>query len=125
VPQLDPMLPLDTPKGEGFAFWRTDYSQEHDTLYSVIITATREIWDFPQPMVRGVKNISMGRTGESTPFKKPDQTLYEAARNVDITSLHEFIEERPKNYDAPIYRPTVDSAGLLLDGCCPEECRGA
>jgi hypothetical protein len=72
MPQLDPMLPLDTPKGSGFAFWRTDYSQEHDTLYSVIITATREIWDFPQPLVRGVKNISMGRTEEATPFAISD-----------------------------------------------------
>ena len=26
--RLDPMLPLDTPKGEGFAFWRTDYGHE-------------------------------------------------------------------------------------------------
>ena len=69
MPQLDPMLPLDTPTGEGFAFWRTDYSQEHDTLYSVIITSTREVWDFPQPLVRGVKNISMGRTKEPTPFR--------------------------------------------------------
>ena len=71
MPQIDPMLPLDTPKGEGFAFWRTDYSQEHDTLYSVIITATREVWDLPQPQVRGVKNISMGRTKDATPFAGP------------------------------------------------------
>jgi hypothetical protein len=70
MPQLNPMLPLDTPHGEGFAFWRTDYSQEHDTLYSVIITATREIWDVPQPLCRGVKNISMGRTGKATPIRK-------------------------------------------------------
>ena len=69
MPQLDPMIPFDTPKGEGFAFYRTDYSQEHDTLYSVIITATREVWDFPQPQVRGVKNISMGRTLPATGFK--------------------------------------------------------
>ena len=67
--RLDPMLPLDTPKGEGFAFWRTDYGQEHDTLYSVIITSTREIWDFPQSKVRGVKNISMGRIHDPTPIK--------------------------------------------------------
>jgi hypothetical protein len=59
--QIDPMIPFDTPKGRGFAFWRTDYGQEHDTLYSIIISKTGEVWDIPQPQVRGVKNISMGR----------------------------------------------------------------
>lgn len=79
MPQLNPMIPLDTPKGEGFAFWRTDYSQEHDTLYTVIITATREIWEFPTPQVRGVKNISMGRTKEPTAFAK--ETLAEWSKD--------------------------------------------
>lgn len=69
MPQLDPMIPFDTPKGEGFAFWRDGISQEHDTLYTVIITATREVWDFRQSEVRGVKNITMGRTSEPTPFR--------------------------------------------------------
>lgn len=80
MPQLNPMIPLDTPKGEGFAFWRTDYSQEHDTLYTVIITSTREIWEFPTPQVRGVKNISMGRTAEATPFDKPPRWVPEGPR---------------------------------------------
>lgn len=70
MPQLNPMIPFDTPKGEGFAFWRTDYSQEHDTLYTVIITATREVWEFPTPLIRGIKNISMGRTEAPTAFRK-------------------------------------------------------
>lgn len=69
MPQIDPMIPFDTPKGEGWAFWRTDYSQEHNTLYSIIITKTREVWDFPQPQVRGVKNISMERVDPPTPFR--------------------------------------------------------
>jgi hypothetical protein len=59
--QINPMIPFDTPKGPGFAFWRTDYGQEHDTLYSIIITATGEVWDFPQSKIRGRQNISMGR----------------------------------------------------------------
>ena len=66
--QLNPMLPLDTPKGLGWAFALIDYSQDHDTLFKVIITETREIWDFPQSQVRGVKNISFGRVHEPTKF---------------------------------------------------------
>lgn len=59
--QLEPMLPVDTPKGPGFAFALIDYGQEFDTLYKVMITATREVWDVPQPQIRAVRNISMGR----------------------------------------------------------------
>lgn len=59
--QLNPMLPVDTPKGTGFAFALIDMGQEFDTLYKVIITASREIWDVPQPQVKGVVNWSMGR----------------------------------------------------------------
>ena len=66
--QLNPMLPLDTPKGPGWAFALIDYSQDHDTLFKVIITETREIWDFPQSQVRGVKNISFGRVSDPTKF---------------------------------------------------------
>ncbi len=67
--QLDPMLPVRTVKGDGFAFALIDYGQEADTLYKVIITETSEIWDLPQSQVRGAKNISMGRVGVMTPFK--------------------------------------------------------
>lgn len=67
--QLDPMLPLETQRGKGFAFALIDYSQEHDTLYKVIISATGEIWDIPQSQVRGVVNISMGRP--NVPFLHP------------------------------------------------------
>lgn len=59
--QLVPPIPVDTPKGPAFCVALIDYGQEHDTLWKCIITATREVWDVPQPEVRGAKNISMGR----------------------------------------------------------------
>lgn len=58
------MIPLDTPKGTGWAFAMIDYSQDHDTIFKVVITETGEIWDIPQPQVRGIKNITMGRLVE-------------------------------------------------------------
>lgn len=65
IVQLDPPIPVDTPKGPGFCVAWIDYSQEHDTLWKVCITATGEFWDVPQSQVRGVKNVSMGRTSMS------------------------------------------------------------
>lgn len=59
--QLNPMIPFDTPKGPGWAFLLIDYSQDHDTLYKIAITETREVWDFRQSEVRAVENITMGR----------------------------------------------------------------
>lgn len=59
--QLNPPIPCETPMGSAFCIAFIDYGQEHDTLWKCIITATGEVWDVPQPQVRGVKNISMGR----------------------------------------------------------------
>lgn len=69
--QLEPMLPVRTPHGPGYAFVLIDYGQEFDTLYKTIITATGEIWDLPQSQVRGVKNYSMGRVEAPSAFKTP------------------------------------------------------
>jgi hypothetical protein len=61
VPQLNPAIPVDTPKGRGYAIWRELLSQEHDTLWTVIIDETGQFWDFPQPLIRAQPNSSMGR----------------------------------------------------------------
>lgn len=110
MPQLDPMLPLDTPKGEGFAFWRTDYSQEHDVLYSVIITATREIWDFPQPLVRGVKNISMGRLREVSAISDSFPRAF--ANEAKIPGWVIWVDSHCLKADFP---PEFDPNGPALD----------
>ena len=67
--QLDPILPLETSRGRGFAFAMIDYSQEHTTIFKVIVTATGEIWDVPQNEVRGCVNWTMGR-GRGTDVEK-------------------------------------------------------
>jgi hypothetical protein len=59
--QLTPPLPLDTPKGTGLAYAVIDYGPEFDLLWVVFDDATGECWTWPNPKVRGVKNITMGR----------------------------------------------------------------
>lgn len=59
--QLKPHIPVETAKGPGFCVGWLDYSQEHDTIWKVCITATGEYWDLPQSQVRGVQNITMHR----------------------------------------------------------------
>lgn len=61
--QLNPMIPVWTEKGEGYAFIVIDYSQEHNTLYTVMLD-NGEIWTFPQSEIRACRNWSMERRSE-------------------------------------------------------------
>ena len=60
--QLNPVIPLKTPKGNGYAWALIDYGPEHDLMWVVAIDATGEIWTFANPEVRALKNITLGRT---------------------------------------------------------------
>lgn len=59
--QLDPPIPLLTPRGEGLAHLVIDYGMEHHLYWTVFIDETGECWTFPNPQVRIQGNISLGR----------------------------------------------------------------
>jgi len=59
--QLNPSLPLDTPKGAGYAVAVIDYGLEHSLLWVVALNDTGEIWCVPNSEVRMQKNWSAGR----------------------------------------------------------------
>jgi hypothetical protein len=59
--QLDPSIPLMTPKGPGLAWLVIDYGPEHNIFWTVAIDGTGEIWTFANPDVRAQQNISVGR----------------------------------------------------------------
>lgn len=59
--QLNPPIPLLTPKGEGVAWFIIDYGIEHNLQWIVAIDSTGEIWTFQNPDVRAQKNITQGR----------------------------------------------------------------
>jgi hypothetical protein len=81
--QLNPPLPMNTPKGEGFAHILIDYGPESDLYWTVLITGTGEIWTFANREVRASKNITLGRvspTDVSMPKPKPESAAAELAR---------------------------------------------
>ena len=78
--QLNPPLPMNTPKGEGFAHFLLDYGPESDLYWAVFITDTGEIWTFANKEVRASKNITLGRVNPSKPRMA-------AAPEVDIKPL--------------------------------------
>lgn len=59
--QLDPVLPLDTPRGPGVAFMVIDYGAEHSLIFVTVQDDDGQIWCWPNAKVRGRKNITMGR----------------------------------------------------------------
>lgn len=67
VLQLNPPLPMNTPKGEGFAHILIDYGPESDLYWTVIITETGEFWTFSNREVRASKNITLGRVAPGVP----------------------------------------------------------
>jgi hypothetical protein len=66
--QLNPPLPLDTPKGPAYAHMAIDYSQEHYVLFVCFVRATGECWVFPNRDVKLEANLTMGvRPPAATP----------------------------------------------------------
>ena len=65
--QLNPPIPLDTPKGPAYAHMAIDYSQEHYLLFVCFVNQTGECWIFPNREVKIQKNVSMGIRTPVTP----------------------------------------------------------
>src|SRR6185503_11809859 len=59
--QLDPTIPMMTPKGPGYALFVVDYSQEHHLMWVVALDDGGEIWMFENPDVRVQSNFTLGR----------------------------------------------------------------
>jgi hypothetical protein len=61
ITQLDPPLPLQTPKGSGWAHLVIDYGQESHLLWVVFMDADGACWVVPNPEVRMYNNWTLGR----------------------------------------------------------------
>lgn len=60
--QLNPPLPLDTPRGKGLAHLVIDYGVEADLIWVVFLDGTGECWSYRNQDVKIQKNITIGRT---------------------------------------------------------------
>jgi hypothetical protein len=59
--QLDPTIPMMTPKGPGYALFVVDYSQEHHLMWVVALDDGGEVWMFENPQIRVQSNFTLGR----------------------------------------------------------------
>jgi hypothetical protein len=60
--QLNPPIPLLTPKGTGLAHFLIDYGPEFDLHWTVFLDDSGECWTFSNRQIRAQKNITLGRT---------------------------------------------------------------
>jgi hypothetical protein len=73
--QLNPPLPMTTPKGKALAHLVIDYGPEHDLMWVCIIDATGECWTYANPEIRFQKNITMGRLDVSKPVENKNRWI--------------------------------------------------
>jgi len=59
--QLNPPLPVETPRGKALAHILIDYGPEEHLLWVCFQSDTGEIWAWPNPKVRAQSNPTMGR----------------------------------------------------------------
>ena len=54
---------VKTPKGDGIIWLVTDYGHETDTIYTIIINNTGEMWQFAHRDIIVKQNITFRRNG--------------------------------------------------------------
>jgi len=64
--QLDPPIPVDTPKGAALAVILIDYGPDYDLMWVTFIDDTGECWTWKNSDIRGVKNLSLGRRSDES-----------------------------------------------------------
>ena len=57
-------LDVITPKGEGVIWYAIDYGHETDTIYTVIINSTGELWQYTHKDIIVKPNITFRRNGK-------------------------------------------------------------
>ncbi len=72
ITQINPALPVETPKGPGLAHFVIDYGHEHNLHWVVFLDSNGECWTYQNPQIRGQKNITQGRM-EVTPIKGKEE----------------------------------------------------
>jgi hypothetical protein len=63
--QLNPTIPVITPKGNGWAFFLIDRSQEHNFEWVVFLDHSGECWTFCNSEIRIQKNYTLLRNNVS------------------------------------------------------------
>lgn len=56
---------VTTPKGDGIILYMIDYGHETDTIYTIIINSTGEMWQFQHKDIIVKPNVTFRRYGHT------------------------------------------------------------
>jgi len=59
--QLNPTMPVLTPKGPALVHFLIDYGEEHHLMWVCVQDETGEIWTWPNTQIRSQSNTTFGR----------------------------------------------------------------
>lgn len=82
IHQLNPPLPVITPKGAALAHVIIDMGIEHDLQWICFQDGTGECWTWSNPQIRAQLNISHGRSYIS-PFYNPEDVAFKKEADED------------------------------------------
>lgn len=97
ITQLNPALPVITPKGKGLAHFIIDEGIESNLLWVCFQDDTGECWTFRNPEIRAQRNITHGRENIS-PFYKPEDVAFKPCFFKLKKSLIELIKDKDMDY---------------------------
>jgi len=90
--QLNPPIPVRTPKGKALAHFMIDDGIEHDIKWVCFQDDTGECWTYRNQFIRADKNITQGREYIS-PFYNPDDVAFPKREFVvPATGIYNFDE---------------------------------
>lgn len=58
-------IEVTTPKGDGIILYMIDYGHESDTIYTIIINQTGEMWQYTHSQIIVKPNITFKRYGNN------------------------------------------------------------
>lgn len=61
IKQLNPILPLITPKGNGYAHFLIDYGLQQNLMWVVFLDCNGQCWTFNNKQIRMQDNYTLGR----------------------------------------------------------------
>ncbi|MEA2921468.1 MAG: hypothetical protein QOF07_1431 [Bradyrhizobium sp.] len=75
--QLNPPIPVITPKGDGYAHLLIDYGPEYNLLWVCFLDDSGECWTYDNTQIRAQKNVTLGRTFVSRHQPRPGSVAAE------------------------------------------------
>lgn len=59
--QLNPSIPVNTPKGKAQAVVLIDYGPEFELMWVCFLDVSRECWTWPNSKIKAQGNVTLGR----------------------------------------------------------------